>query len=461
MEDKCFQEGCEQEAFLLCKCTDPPTGVCELHFPEHLRKNRFGIHNHLILKVYVDPSDCQEVIEVLESHKRNIYTNMQKLAHVTKQLHLSIEAEFAKELNELRKREMEIQKLIEELSDLTEFRTDRENPILFDLFSNESARKAERLNRYKELSRVFDLSSLKKSCDQIFSQNAHLNYSATNFDELISDDKVYQFSTDSSTLITYNLSTMQKTEKFLEGDLLGASVKCVLPDGRLFCYKETGQKWFLFNIISSSVSPLGPCNVGSPITLLDDTIIHVIGINQSPNQPYRVNQYPNQTYQPYHQFNLKTMKWNLGPDLNEEKRINIGDNYRYISLVSFEGKIYATTSNSQYVYMYSRESGSFIEIFRLGNGFKFLFEGRNRLFLLCGNNPNGPIQSGLTLYHMEPSSKKFLQLKQCSFYCRFSTPSYTKKLGNSLYFCSDKGLHAKLDLETYEITEQKFPEATI
>ena len=440
MEDKCFQEGCEQEAFLLCKCTDPPIGVCELHFPEHLRKNRFGIHDLLVLKIQVNPSDSQEVIEVLESHKRNIYSNMQKLAHVTKQLHLSIEAEFAKELNELRKREMEIQKLIEELSDLTEFRTDRENPILFDLFSNESARKAERLNRYKELSRVFDLSSLKKSCDEFFSRNAHLNYSA---------DELCQFSTDSSTFITYDFLTMQKTEKFLEGDLLDSKVMCILPDRRLFCFWER-NKWFLFDIRSNTVTFLDDLRSGrSQIVLLDDDTIHLLFEEGSYGTVSR-----NVVSHRYYQFNLRKMKWaNSGsPDFNAEKEIKVHD-VQLTCLVKFQGIIYAV--GGDYVYMYSRENQRFIKIIRSYYYFGLLFEGRNKLFLLYQGNQYGKNQNqNPTLFYIEPSSKKLVELKQYSH--QFQIPNYTMKSGNSLYLCSHYRPPMKFDPETYEITE--FPE---
>ena len=457
MEDKCFQEGCEQEAFLLCKCTDPPTGVCELHFPEHLRKKRFGIHNHLILKVYVDPSDSQEVIEVLESHKKNIYSNMQKLAQVTKQLHLSIEAEFAKELNELRKREMEIQKLIEELSDLTEFKIGQENTTLCDLFSNNGRRRAKCLSKYEELSKVFNFSELQKSCERIFSQNAHLNYlvDAVEVENFLSEDnKVYQFSKTSSALITYNLSTMEKTERFIEGELLGASIKCVLPDGRLFCYKESTKSCFLFDVDKNTFTPVNkptfePTSYFSGVTesikdtnaLVDDDVIHFVGIRYRRNSVSDV----------YMQFNLKTMRWGV----SAHNQLNLeGFSGRQANLIKFEGRIYATNSLSEYVYMYSRDMKKLIEIFKLNaSRNKLLFEHGSRLFLL----------THIDLYCMESSSKTFSRVGRIvpvgiSYFGNFfgTSPYWTKTSENLVIFCCNNEAPYVLNLETQKITQPPF-----
>ena len=461
MEDRCFQEGCEEEPSISCKCTNLPTKSCESHFLKHMRNNPFGKHDPLVLKVYVDSSDCQEVIEVLESHKKNIYTNMQKLTQVTKQLYLCIEREFVDESNRLRKREMEIQKLIEELSDLTEFKIGQENTTLCDLFSNNGRRRAKCLSKYEELSKVFNFSELQKSCERIFSQNAHLNYlvDAVEVENFLSEDnKVYQFSKTSSALITYNLSTMEKTERFIEGELLGASIKCVLPDGRLFCYKESTKSCFLFDVDKNTFTSLdkptfGPIyfrrdrvteSIQDTTALVDDDVIHFVGIRYRRNSVSDV----------YMQFNLKTMRWGV----SAHNQLNLeGFSGRQANLIKFEGRIYATNSVSEYVYMYSRDMKKFIEIFKLNaSRNKLLFEHGSRLFLL----------THIDLYCMESSSKTFSRVGRIvpvgiSYFGNFfgTSPYWTKTSENLVIFCCNNEAPYVLNLETQKITQPPFSEA--
>ena len=449
MEDRCFQEGCWEETFLLCKCTDPPTGVCESHFSEHIRTNFFGKHDTVFLKTYVDPEDSQKVIKALENQKESVYENMKHLEEVTKKLHLCIEAEFKKESNQLKLRENEIQKLIDRITGLKEFKISQSDSVLPELFSGDNFRRSKCLQNYVRLSMTFDTSSLKKNCEKIFSEYEHLNYSGE-----LSEDEIYWFSDTSTSLITYNLSTKQKSERHFQGELLGASMECVLPDGRLFCRnKQRLQHYFIVDICNGRVIPLEEPTrkTGNQIeTLPDDDVVHIVDIS-------------NQSQLTYMHFDLKTMQWDSSPN----KKLNLeGLTARSLSLVKREGKIYAISDNYNGVWMYYKERGQFIQIFGVilpQNHYpvanKALFGHGNRLFFFCETNNNnqyrGVVQSTNALYCMEAGSNEFTQVKLYDYNPNFNTSSYVYKTRNSVYFWQNNQSVTKFDPKTYEVTQIK------
>jgi len=360
---------------------------------------------------------------------------MKNLAEVTKQLHLCIEAEFIKEMNGLKKREKEIQDLIDKLIDLTEFRTDQENTVLCDLFSNDSQRKTKCLNKYEELSKVLKLSNLKISCQRVLSQNHHLDYSI-NF----KDDEVYQFSSTSNALVIYDLSGMEKRERPLEGEFMETSVLCVLPDDRLLCCRRGNSFLFDVNRNSSTNLEVLVYNIQNAVSLLENGTIHLFG--KYDTSDHRGNKIARNAYL---QFDLNTLRWSF------KKGLNLGElSEDGISFAKFEGRIYATARGSEYVYTYCRKKGKFIQIFKLGYGSeysKLLFEHRNVLFLLLSSAS----YSRTTLYSMKPNSKKFFQLKNYNSNLRIVMSGIMKKLRNSLYFCCDQ-FAVRFDPETYEFT---------
>jgi len=491
MEDKCFKEGCEEEASFLCKCISPHVKTCESHFFDHMTSNASRSHNPIVLKIRVDSNDSKEVIEILESHKNNIYNNIKKLAEVTKELHLCIEAEFVRQSNTLRGRLNEIQNLIEKLSDLRQFRNDENNTSLYKLFSGDNAERHNYLEEYQELSNALDLSNFKKSCERIFAEIDRLNYSLAPEED--KDSEFYEFSDSSNALITYNLLTMQKKERFLEGEFLGSKVKCVLPDGRLFCYRELRSQIFIFDPSNNNISyvePLRSFKLSQDIPfLVDDCVIHFIfTVNvhrtiQRDTYCYDSDydyDYYTSTEIRYIQFDLKKMSWNK----HHQKTLNLEGfiseraskhSARSVSFVKFQDDIYATATYSSYVYLYSRQRNRFIEIFKLDNSdidSMLLFVHKDKLYLLQKKDK----LKFTNLSVMEPHSKRFIKLHKFDHkinlnpYLQNSTrgeglravsrstienlnldPYCIRSIGDFVYLCYYGQSPAKINLEKYQV----------
>jgi len=414
MEYKCFQEGCEEEAFLICRCTKTYTKACKLHLFDHMMNNSTLNHKPVPLRFSVDPDDSNKVINTLEAYKRNIYNSMKNLARVAKQLYLCIEAEIAKEMKELKKREKEIEDLIDTLSELTYLRIDQDSTNLCDLFCEDNARRSKALSKYEGLSKVLNLSNLNSSCQELLSKNTCLN----RFLEETEDNKVYYFSDCSSNLITYDLSTMQETEMFVEGSLR-AIIKCILPGRKLLCLNYEGNVYFTVDLDSGAVIDLGsPQLYGHENSLVYGNFVYF-----SSSQNYSV-------------LDLRRMKWSS----EHPEAFNLRG---FFQAAKFEGKIYGIYSNSPYVYVYWIDSRKFMKAFEINGNPGILFECRKKLFLLGIN---------LVLHCMESGSNKFVEVKTYKTPMFNSVVDYTKEVTNSLcFYLSNKSI-VRFDPETYEFT---------
>lgn len=357
---------------------------------------------------------------------------MKNLVQVGKELHLCIEAEIAKEIKELKKREKEIEDLIDTLSELTYVRIDQDSTSLCDLFCEDNARRSNALSKYEGLSKVLNLSNLNNSCQRVLNRNYYLSRLG-DYSEIAENDKIYYFSEFSSSLITLDPSTMQETEKVIEG-VLGASVKCILPYGNLLCYVDLLSKrtYFKLDVIDGIVTFLEQPNEQI------DQMNALVG-----NKFVRFTRKSN--YSPsYALLDLTTMEW-----CNKNHPIVLGmQGFDY--LIRFGGKIYGTEPNSPYVYV-RLNNYQFTKGYRLENGRKMLFAHRNKLFLLAQNSK--------TLYCMESGSKRFVQLKTYDSDPGILDPIYIKELTNSVcFYLNDKSI-IKFDPETYEFTTLQLNQA--
>ena len=438
MEDKCFKEGCEEEASFLCKCISPHVKTCESHFFDHMTSNASRSHNPIVLKIRVDSNDSKEVIEILESHKNNIYNNIKKLTEVTKELHLCIEAEFVRQSNTLRGRLNEIQNLIEKLTTLQEFRNNRINANLYKLFSGDRARRNSYLRKYEELSNTLDLPNFRKKCHNIVDEINRLDQPSPPRQEVSSrHDEVHEFSDSSNLLITYNLLTMRKKETPLEGEFLGSKVKCVLPDGRLFCYKNPENTLFIFDPAERTVVDIDgpPCVFNSFINskvFIYDGVVYFLGCEITDLRIYNQNLCL--------KFGLEPMDWgwstSKGLDL-------LGFDIQGTTAAKFNNQIYATNNYSNQLYIYS-EQGDLIRSYALEGefGFKLLFVHKSKLYLL-GRDPSDRLTN---LLCMETGSEVFHWLNSFEFPSGLN-PYCVKSIGDVVYFCFNDESFIKMNPE--------------
>jgi len=445
MEDKCFQEDCQEAASLSCKCTESLVGMCELHFLKHIKSTPFADHSSVVLRISVDSEDSQEIINVLESQKKNIYESIENLTQLVQRIHSCVQNESAKALSELKKREQQIQDLIELVRDLKDLRTNEENRVLCDLFSVDPEVKASRLKDYEELSKLFDVSNFKKSLDELLDESSHLNYSGVSRNE-----DVYYFSKLSNALVTYDLPNMQTKEKALDGEFLEASMICPLPDERLLCCNK--QKYFIFDLQKNAKVGLGSFNCFTdPVTFVDDGVVYFFTNYNEQRQDGLCIQLNLETLRCSQEYSARVI---MGSTEQPEKPKTINFrriNQNRITLVKFKGDIYAANFNSPYVYKYSQKKCNFIQFFNLRSPdqYKSLFQHKNTLYLLQGPN----------LYYMDSKSSKFILLKPDCGHLSIANLYCTKEIGNSLYFCYRDEKFYRLNLDTYEITQLPFGEA--